>query len=272
METLPEKKSSSELQTDSSEIRLYNLQVVNLDKHSPKIRDFDKGNMDELENRLLAMIYSLGFKNEVEEEVIQQMGAFIKEEFGHLTLGDLALAFQKTLANKLGIKTKHYQNFDMQYLGEVCSAYSTWRTEQLKLAEDDEKEKREQEEIDKLKDVPAATGKDWYEMIERCIGANKKLPVFANWNLAYKYAESIGLIKHTAEEKQKIIEDVTKTIHEEISTQYAYNGPKSLGQYCEITLGRSEDLKLALKDENVLGTECRTRFLKQYLVDKMKDE
>lgn len=242
--------------SDQTEVLLFNTQIVNIDKHHPKIKDFGDDGMKELYKRLNTMIFALGFKNPVESQVIKAMGVFIQSEFGNFCLEDLAIAFRKAAAGKLSIDVKHYQTFDMQYLGDVCKAYTKYRKEQLKLAKDHDQERDREAEISKSISMYGHSGKGWYNIIDKIVKKSGKLPIFGDWNAAYKFAETEGIIKPTIKEKSEFLKAVIIEMHREIVNH-------------ELSINQRQELRDALASKSMMKKECRARYMKKYFTDKI---
>ncbi len=177
----------------------FNRQVVNIDKHHMKVKDFDPMGDMELEKRLNAIVLTLGFDQAVESEIIKEMTVFIKAEFGDFGMEEIAVAFRKALAGNLNIEVRHYKNFNIQYLGDVLRAYRDYRTGQRQLF----KQHNDSIERDRLnerirKDFDHYSDEAMYLWIKKWYADHAdhgEMPLMAPWDSIIRHLKQSGLLE-----------------------------------------------------------------------------
>lgn len=212
-----------------------------------KSRDYNEAIMAQFTQRLNAIAYSMSFKLNVELEVISLLAKWISEQFGDVSMQEVALAFDLVTANKLPMKPRHYDRFDKQYIGDVLHAFKTFRNIQMKLFKEDQAMKQLTEKIKKV----GATGKEMYTGLKKIAVEKGEIMIVADWNAAFKYAQDEGLIRR--------MNNIEKKIYK---------------KKVEATIKREREgnkLSDILSNAASLVTECRKRMLIDHLKKLIDD-
>ena len=254
---MQEETSSKELRTSSSVVPVgYSRQTVNVHNHSPKSHTYDKAMLSQMGMRINAMVFTMGFENAVTAEIIQTITIWIKKEFGDLSMNEVIIAFEKATAHNLPGVTRHYKNFDMQYVGDVLNAYKSYRTKQLKIFKDEEAER-----IMTQGNGKGITGEQMYTVMKKIAMERGEFMRIADWSGAFEYCEEEGLIKKMTDiQKNKYLKKVIKDL-EEKKTLVSNDEAKSIGHI--------------LDTPRSLQVECRKRLLCEHLqtfIDEFKSK
>lgn len=154
--------------------------------------------------RLNAIVYSMGFPKISSSDILLNLARWIKEQFGDLSMQEVALAFDLVTAKKIGSNIRHYNSFSQQYIGEVLHAFKEYRAKQIKLHKESEANKQ----LNAPK--PQVSGKEMYEGIKRIALEKGEIMKVADWTGAYNHAWKENLIhrmsdKEREEYKKKVI-------------------------------------------------------------------
>lgn len=92
---------------------------------------------EELSNTLkyITMLIGLRAQNIPEGLAKDFLKTYIVHNYGRYTLQELQLAFDLAVQRKLNLKNEDvicYENFSIEYLGRIMSAYRAWASDQVK--------------------------------------------------------------------------------------------------------------------------------------------
>ena len=241
-------KNTSEY-TTSSNTPNYHLATINYHKHHIKSRDYSPEHIAQMAQRLNAISLSMGFGKVNSPEVLLALSQWIKEQFGDMSMQEVALAFDLVTSKKIGAEIRHYNSFSKQYIGEVLSAFREFRSKQIKLLKESEDNKRLSEH------VKLPTGEEMYNGIKNIALDTGKLMRAADWSAAFLYAQKEGLIDQlNNDEKQMYLDNVRASLKSEAVKSPDY-----------------QELLNTLTNPDSLITECRRRILHTHF-QKMIDD
>lgn len=168
--------------------------------------------------RLNAISYSMGIDRVNKTEVLLSISQWIKDQFGDLSMQEVALAFDLVTAKKIGSDIRHYNSFSKQYIGEVLNAFKDFRIKQMKLFKESEANKQLNEP------KPQVSGKEMYEGIKKIALETGKIMKAADWTGAYNYAWKEKLVKRLNEqERAEYKESVLQAIETEKRANFDVN-------------------------------------------------
>lgn len=153
--------------------------------------------------RLNSIAYAMGFRD-IEVDTVLVLAKWIKDYFGDVSMQEVASAFDLVTAKKIGTEISHYATFSQQYIGEVLSAFKTYRGVQIKLLKESQDNKR-------LDQPKGTSGQEMYEGMKRIALEKGEIMKVGDWTGAYKYAWKENLIHRMNEQerehfKQQVIE------------------------------------------------------------------
>lgn len=157
--------------------------------------------LSQMAQRLNAISMGMGFKEAAKPEILLNLSTWIKNQFGDMSMQEIALAFDLVTAKKIGQDIRHYNTFSQQYVGEVLYAFKAFRAKHIKLHRDAEASKQ-LENMDK-----GATGQEMYEGIKRIALESGKIMKVANWTDAYNYAWKENLIHRMSDQERTEYKD-----------------------------------------------------------------
>jgi len=164
----------------------------------------------EMAKRLVAISMTLGFKESNTGVLMLSLSGWIKVQFGDISMQEVAIAFDLVTAKKIGNDIRHYNSFSKQYIGDVLSAYKTWRSKQIKLFEDHKKTLAITQNTN-----TGATPQQMYDTIKKIALETGKIMKVADWSGAFNYAWKSGLIHRMNEQERteykKKVESALKT-------------------------------------------------------------
>lgn len=188
----------------------YNKVVISNHANHLKSHKYGVKELAEMAQRLNAIAYSMGIDKVNKTEVLLSISQWIKEQFGDLSMQEVALAFDLVTAKKIGSDIRHYNSFSKQYIGEVLNAFKDFKIKQLKLFKESEATKQLNEP------KPQVSGKEMYEGIKRIALETGKIMKVADWTGAYGYAWKKNLVKRLSEkERQEYKESVIQAMETE---------------------------------------------------------
>lgn len=160
----------------------------------------------------------MGFKEAVKPEILLNLSRWIKEQFGSVSMQEVASAFDLVTAKKIGGDIRHYNNFSQQYVGEVLHSFTEYRAKQIKIAKEVEANKQLNEP------KPQVSGKEMYEGIKKIALETGKIMKAADWTGAYNYAWKEKLVKRLNEqERAEYKESVLQAIETEKRANFDIN-------------------------------------------------
>lgn len=177
------------------------MATISNHKHQVKSRAYGPEEIAQMAQRLNAISFSMGFGNVNATEVFLGLSQWIKEQFGDMSMQDVALAFDLVTAKKIGANIRHYNSFSKQYIGEVLSAFREFRSKQIKLHKESEDNKRLSEH------VKTPTGEEMYNGIKKIAIETGKIMRVADWTGAYNYAWKENLIHRMSEKERQEYKD-----------------------------------------------------------------
>lgn len=188
----------------SSEVGVsYNRAVISHHIHQLKSHGYDDNMLMELARRLNSIAYAMGFK-EVEIDTISSLAKWIQEQFGNLSMQDVALAFDLVTAKKIGNDIRHYATFSQQYIGDVLNAFKIYKAKQIKLFDEHKKSKEIAEG-----QIVGATPQEMYEGIKKMALEKGVIMKVADWTGAYNYAWKERLINRMNEKEREEYKEAT---------------------------------------------------------------
>lgn len=190
-------ETSISVSTTNSKEANYNKQVVSTHYGQLKSHKYDEATLAQMAQRLNAIVYSMGFAKINSSEILLNLARWIKEQFGDLSMQEVALAFDLVTAKKIGSEIRHYNTFSQQYIGEVLHAFKDFRGKQLKLHKESEENKRLNEP------KPQVSGKDMYEGMKRMALEKGEVMKVGDWSAAYNYAWKENLIHRMNEQERE---------------------------------------------------------------------
>ncbi len=196
--------------------------------------------------RLVAISLTMGFVKSNSAEMTLALSQWIKEQFGDLSMQEVALAFDLVTAKKIGQEIKHYNTFSKQYIGEVLNAFKEFRNKQMKLFKEMEANKLLQEA------TPGATGREMYESIKKTALDTGKIMKMADWTGAYNYAWSQKNLIYRMDEQER--NEYKQGVIEDMKTEQ-----------------RAGFISEVITEEKSLQAECHKRLMQahfQELIDK----
>ena len=140
---------------------------------------------------------TMGFTKSNSSEITLILAIWIKEQFGDMSMQDVAIAFDLVTAKKIGADIRHYNSFSKQYIGEVLNAFKDFRNKQMKLFKESEASKQLEEP------KPQVTNQEMYEGIKRIALETGKIMKVADWTGAYNYAWKEKLIYRMNDQERK---------------------------------------------------------------------
>lgn len=162
--------------------------------------------------RLNAIGLSMAFEKVNTPEVTLLLSKWIKDQFGDISMQDVALAFDLVTAKKIGAEIRHYNTFSKQYIGEVLNAFREYRNKQMKLF----KESESNNQLDVKVKTP--TGEEMYNGIKKIALETGKIMKVADWTGAFNYAWKERIIHRMSEdERNNYRESVEKALKTEKS-------------------------------------------------------
>lgn len=173
----------------SSEVVSYHKPTISSHLHQQKSHTYNDELIAEMAKRLVAISLSMGFVKSNSAEITLALSKWIKEQFGDMSMQDVALAFDLVTAKKIGNDIKHYASFSKQYIGDVLYAFRTFRNKQIKAYEESLKTKEIQERIPE-----SASEKEMYNGIKKIAIDTGRIMRVADWTGAFNYAWKKKLI------------------------------------------------------------------------------
>lgn len=162
------------------------------------------------------------------------MVQMIRQDYTHLPIGELSLAFELAATNKLDTEAETYQNFSVLYFSRMMSSYSRWAVKQI----------YEVKEVFKELPVPDV---DDDELIQMSLDSYKKTRQFDQifmslkvFNILYKR----GLINFDPE-------DIVQQAEIELKRRITDNVTR-------------KEIKKILADEDQMELVCRRIALSEY--------
>ena len=196
--------------------------------------------------RLVAISFSMGFIKSNSAEITLALSIWIKEQFGDMSMQDVALAFDLVTAKKIGEKIKHYNSFSKQYIGDVLYAFRTFRNKQIKAYEESVKVKEIQERIPE-----SATGEEMYGIMKRLAVDEGEIMRIGDWTGAFNHAWKHKFI-HRMNKKER--------------TEYKESTIQAI-----ITEKRANILPETFNINDSIQSECHKRIMQvhfQEMIDK----
>ena len=200
--------------------------------------------------RLVAISLALGFKESNSAILMLSLSSWIKTQFGDIAMQEVALAFDLVTAKKIGNEIRHYNSFNKQYIGDVLSAFKTYRAQQIKLFEDHKKQLAITENTSK-----GATGEEMYNTIKKIALETGKMMKVADWTGAFNYAWKKNLIHRMNDQERK---EYKEGVIEDIKMEGRANM-------------HAKPVSEIIGNEHSLQSECHKRIMKvhfQQLIDK----
>ena len=190
------------------------LSMINLHTDYPLINAYNEIQFDQFIIKLISISRGLGILNS-DKSSMKTVATFINNQFGKdLTMNEVTFAFDLNSAKKLDCDTKPYTTFNLEYVGEVLSAYKEYRKHALSVGEK-EKQRALEPPVQTIEWMEHA--KMMHGIIEDYISKHKKLPIAADWEAAYDYLVSVGKIKMSNEQMQQLKTSVKARLHQELS-------------------------------------------------------
>lgn len=190
--------------TSSAESVPYQRAIISNHKNTLKSREYDTDMLVQMSKRLNAIAFSMGFRESMSPEELLVLSQWIKEQFGDVSMQEVAHGFDLVTAKKIGDKIQHYATFSKQYIGEVLNAFKIHRAKQIKLFEEHMKVKA----IEENRSV-GATPQEMYEGIKKIALETGQIMKAANWTDAYNHAWSKNLIPRMSEKERSEYKEAT---------------------------------------------------------------
>lgn len=188
---------------------------------------------------------------DAEEMVIVDL---IQTEFNFLSPEEIGRAFKMNASGKYWEIIEAYQTFSPIYVGKILTAYKEWKR----------KENAKPKLLEPLKQLPEAKidPKKSFDFIKNVWINEGKMPIIANWKIAFDYAENKGLIKLTDKQKLKKYQEKEQQIRLKIQTD-------------RFKEGNFRKINIAIDSINI-KTECRKDAIFEYLknleIENLKKE
>lgn len=218
--------------------------------HQLKSHRYGKDEIAQMAQRLNDISFGMGFGRANDPDTLLKLSLWIKNQFGDISMQEVALAFDLVTSKRIGEKIKHYNSFSKQYIGEVLYAFKTFRNRQIQLYNEEKKAK----EIAESSSV-AATGEEMYKVIEKTALETGKIMKMADWSAAFTYAWKKKLI-HRMNKKERTA--YKQGVIESMDTEF-----------------RAGFISEVIKEEESLQAECQKRILQahfQKLIDESKSK
>lgn len=200
-----------------------------------------------IERELRGVCVDNGF-GEVNNLIYTRRADYIIKHFSDLTLAQIAEAFQMNTTGKWK-EVNPFNSFDNKYVGGVLRQYLEYlrkkKTKKIANIQAEVIQVLSQEELENYQ-------KESFNFIKAYIKKEHKVPEYAPFEAAYKYAEREGIISPTDDEKEMFKENVKAEIQEEVDRD-KNSDSKTIR---DIAKGMSLNLNLKY--------ECRKRYMKKY--------
>lgn len=230
----------------------FNRAVISNHRQHLKSHKYGDRELSEMAQRLNAINFSMGFEKLNTPEVLLSLAQWIKEQFGDVSMQEVASAFDLVTSKKIGNDIRHYATFSKQYIGDVLNAFKIYRAKQIKLFEE---HKRQIEATENM--GIGATPKEMYEGIKKIALNTGKIMKAAEWTNAFEYAWKENLIHRMNDQKRK---EYKKSVIEALKSESRANigiGTKAIAEI--------------LNSEDSIQLECHKRIMQshfQEMIDK----
>lgn len=161
----------------------------------------------DLKFHLLKIAQSFGISNAPSDEHLTTLVAFLKRNFMWFSRQEISYAFELYALGELDCTKQHYQTLNVEFVAAVLKAYQLKRFQPLRDA-DKPKALPQGNQFG----TPEKTQEEWdeahYNTIKKYCDENKKIPLFAPYQEAFRHMERSKLIDMTNEQKNKYREKV----------------------------------------------------------------
>lgn len=168
------------------------------------------------------------------------------KEYPNYLFEDFNEAFNKHVVGKFSIDDdKPYGDLSTMFICRVLNGYTEYK-----------RKNPEKPEPKPQLPIPEDTPQQAFEFVEKIFNETGEEPLLANWNLAFKHAEDIGLIKLTNDEKHMFMDNVRYELEEDMN----YKKVRKINSWV--------DIRAILENKSLLAFECRKRMLINYFQNK----
>lgn len=210
-------------------------------KKSDNIVRVNEKTNDEIIQTLLYCIELIGFNPEnTTSESLMLIANYIKNNFQFIDFNEIKEGFEHGIKGELDINLQHYQSFNALYVSNVIQSYKRYKAKKEAIP-------KKAIELPLPEEDPAIH----FNFIALYFKKTGEVPMIANWNEAYKYAEDTNIINIPISKKYLIKEEVVEELKRE-RQRLKYN-----------RLNYSE-IDNTLNSDSLMKYECRKKILIDY--------
>jgi hypothetical protein len=194
----------------------------------------------DLSKRFSLIFWMIGLRNHhvpTDEQMIL-LFKYIRKNYPNRSINELTLAFDKAINNQLDVEDyKPYDQFTLEYFVRIFNAYRKWSAMILKEFEKPIEQK--------TLPMPETTVKEMQEDINEYL-SRKDLNINFTPPYLFDYAERLGLIKLSKEEKINIYEKAARFRKETLYVQAQSLRKEDMieyNQFCQMYEGGAKNIK-----------------------------
>lgn len=209
-------------------------------KKTPKLMDCSASEIAEIITMAMVLLGIKGERLPTEFEM-KYMSQMLKVDYAHFTIGELKLAFDLMIKNKLDENPETYQNFSALYLSRLMSSYSRWAYKHYV-----------EEKIEPAKQL-ASPEVDEDSILDMSFNIYKRNK---DWNHIFMGLKCFKILY-----KRNLINDIQGTLQrteEAIKNKYLYAGHKE-----------KKEMKRLLEDDDYMELACRRKAVSEYFDTKL---